>query len=167
MNKRITSALLILAIALSFSTSSFAQSKNKKIEVARSAPVSLIEGIEKVEERLNGQAFHIEISRESKRDVYEAYVVANNSVYEIMIDIANGQLVKQSLSKQKVVRLGKPLVELIQVATQTQPGVPYEVECKTKKKQPVCKITIVAQNNDVYEVELDGATGNIVSIELD
>lgn len=167
MNKRITSALFVLAIAFSFSTSSFAQSKGKKIDTARSAPISLVEGIQKIEERMDGQVFEIEFDRKSKRDVYEAYVSVNNNVYEIYIDITNGQLIKQSQKNKKTVRLGKPLVELIEIATKTQPGTPYEAECKTKKKRVMCEIGIYAQNDDVYEVTVDGTDGSIISIELD
>lgn len=167
MKKRITSALLILAVALSFSTQSFAQSKTKRIETARSAPISLIDGIKAVEERMNGSVVEAEITRKSKRDLYDLYVVANNSVYEVYIDITDGKLVKQELTKKKAVQLNKPLVELIEMAVKIQPGVPFEAECNVKRKSTTCEISIVAQNNDVYDVTLDGSTGDVISIELD
>lgn len=167
MSKRLTALLLAASLIFGGATTSFAASKAKKIDTARSAPLSLVEAIELVEQRMKGSVYEAELDRKSKRDIYEMYVVVNSSVYEVYVDIRNGKLIKQSLENKKPVRLGKPLTEIIQIATNKQPGVPYEVECKTKKKKPVCEIEVVANNDDVYEITIDGNTGDILSLELD
>src|SRR5690625_18787 len=167
MSKRFVALLLAAAMVLGMSTTSFAASKSKKIDTARSAPLSLVEAIELVEQRMKGSVYEAELDRKSKRDIYEMYVVVNSSVYEVYVDIRDGKLIKQSLENKKPVRLGKPLTEIIEIAVKKQPGVPYEAECKTKKKKPVCEIEVVANNDDVYEITIDGNTGDILSLELD
>lgn len=167
MYKRMMALSLSVALTFGMASTSFAASKSKKIDTARSAPVSLVEAIQLVEDRMNGSVYEAELDRKSKRDIYQMLVVVNSSVHEVHIDIRDGKLIKQSLENKKPVRLGKPLAEIIEIAVKKQPGVPFEAECKTKKKQPVCEVELVATNNDVYEVTIDGNTGNIISIELD
>lgn len=162
-----TALCLSAALVFGMATTSFAASKTKKIDTARSAPISLVEAIELVEKRMSGSVYEAELDRKSKRDIYEMLVVVNSSVYEVHVDIRDGKLIKQSLENKKPVRLGKPLTEIIEIATNKQPGVPFEAECKTKKKKPVCEVELVATNNDVYEVTVDGNTGDIISLELD
>lgn len=167
MHLRISTLLLFAALMLGVSTTASAASKAKKIDTARSAPLSLVEAIERVEDQMNGTVFEAELDRKSKRDVYEMYVAVNNSVYEIYIDVTDGKLIKQTLKNKKPVRMTKPLVEVIDIATKKQAGTPFEAECKTKKKKPVCEVEIVAANDDIYEITIDGATGDIISLELD
>lgn len=167
MHFRISTLLLSAALLLGVSTTASAQSKAKKVDTVRSAPISLTEAIERVEDEMKGSVFSAELSRQSKRDVYEMYVAVNNNVYEIYTDVTDGKLIKQTLKKKKPVRMTKPLTEVIEIATNKQAGTPFEAECKTKKKKPVCEVEVVANNDDIYEITVDGSTGDIISLELD
>lgn len=165
MTRRLTTALLIFALSLMFSTSAMAKKKARTIDTVRSAPITLLTAIQKVEERMNGQVFEIELKRKSRRDVYNMWLVVDANVYEIFIDVQDGTLIEQTLKGKKPVRLGNSLAKTIQIAIQHQPGVAYRAECKRKSAK--CEIGIITDSDMMYDVTIDGNTGDLLSIELD
>lgn len=142
-----------------------AQKKSKTIDTVRSAPITLLTAIQKIEERMGGQVFEVQLKRKSKRDVYNMWLVVDANVYEIYIDIQDGKLIEQTLKNKKPVRLGNSLAKSIQIAVQHQPGVAYRAECKRKNAQ--CEIGIITDTDAMYDVTIDGNTGDLISIELD
>lgn len=165
MMKRITSTLLIVALSFVFSTSAMAQKKSRVIDTVRSAPISLLAAIEMIEERMGGQVFEVQLKRKSKRDAYNMWLVVDANVYEIYIDVQDGKLIEQKLKKKKPVRLGNSLAKSIQIALQHQPGVAYKAECKRRNAK--CEIGVITQSDAMYDVTVDGNTGDLLAIELD
>lgn len=164
MTRRFSTILAVLLVSLSLTTTSFAAKKGKIIDTARSAPISLTEAIEKAEDRLSGDVFEIELTRKKKRDVYNMWVAVNNGVYELSIDAEDGKTIQQTLKNKKPLRLGRSINEVIQIALKKQPGIAFSAVCK--KKRARCTIEVATASDDIYEVVVDGNTGDIQSIEL-
>lgn len=164
MIRRFSTVITFLLLSLMLSTPAFANKKARIIDTARSVPISLSEAIEKVESRLNGNVFEVELTRKKKRDLYHMWVVVDIRVYEVMIDAQDGKLIQQNLKGKKPVRLGKSLSEIVDVALKKQPGVAYKAGCKKKKAR--CEIGVATASDDLYELTINGNTGDIQSIEL-
>lgn len=164
MTRRITAVLSLLLLTLALSTPAFAKKKARIIDTARSVPMSLSEAIDSVEDRLNGRVFEIELTRKKKRDLYAMWVVVDIRVYEVLIDAQDGKLVQQNLKGKKPVRLGKSLDEIVEIALKKQPGVAYKAVCKKKKAR--CEVGVATSSDDLYELTINGNTGDVQSIEL-
>lgn len=164
MIRQIRTLIPFLLLSLMLSTPAFAQKKARIIDTARSVPISLTEAIEKVETRLSGNVFDAQLTRKKKRDLYHMWVVVDIRVYEVMIDAQDGKLIQQNLKGKKPVRLGRSLSEIVDIALKKQPGVAYKASCK--RKQVRCEIGVATSTDDLYDVTIDGNSGQIESIEL-
>lgn len=164
MTRRFTAILSFLLLSLALSTPAFAKKKARIIDTARSVPLSLSDAIETAENRLNGKVFDIELTRKKKRDIYQMWVVVDIRVYELLLDAQDGKLVQQNLKGKKPVRLGKSLSEVVEIALKKQPGIAYKASCKKKKAR--CEVGVATSSDDLYELTINGNTGDVESIEL-
>lgn len=70
-----------------------------------------------------------------------------------------------SIKMDDVVNLGTDLESAVATALAEQPGDVIEVELEIERKRSTWEIEIVDETNQVFEIEIDGITGEIVETE--
>jgi len=70
-----------------------------------------------------------------------------------------------SIKMDDVANLGTDLESAVATALAEQPGDVIEVELEIERRRPIWEIEIVDEANQVFEIEIDGVTGNIVGTE--
>ena len=70
-----------------------------------------------------------------------------------------------SIKLDKVENLGTDLESAVATALAAHPGDVIEVELEIQRKRSIWEVEIVDETNQVFEIEIDGMTGEIVETE--
>lgn len=136
--------------------------------LVRGAEISLLEAIRTAEAHKEGRAFKAEVDDDSFTPTYEVSVATDSVMFEVRVHAETGKVLSAREDDDTIpAERSVKLEDVVLAAEEAHDGTAYEASCEDDRFDDDCEVELVAGDGKIYEVVVDGGTGNIVRSRLE